>query len=81
MQQISDYLFMGSLILLIVTLLLKGVGSTGSSNALGNIDLQMQQNHKNDLDKQDSIFSRIFKSYLIWTSIAGVVLSIVISKM
>ncbi|MBP1965665.1 hypothetical protein [Paenibacillus aceris] len=80
MQQISDYLFMGSLILFIVTLLFKGLGSTGSSNPLGNIDLQMQQNHKNDLEKQDSIISRVFKSYLVWISITGIVISIVITK-
>ncbi|MDD9265574.1 hypothetical protein ACFPES_00870 [Paenibacillus sp. GCM10023248] len=63
MQQVSDYLFMGSMILLILTLLFKGLGSTGHSNPLGNIDLQMQQNHKNDLEKQDFIISRILKSY------------------
>lgn len=80
MQQVSDYLFMGSLILLIVTLLFKGLGSTGASNALGNIDLQMQQNHKNDLIKQDMIISRIFKSYFVWISIAGIIISIVLSK-
>lgn len=80
MQQISDYLFMGSLILLIVTFLFRGLGSTGASNSLGNIDLQMQQNHRNDLEKQDSIITRIFKSYFIWISIAGIVTSIVLSK-
>ncbi|CAN7717461.1 hypothetical protein LJR153_005961 [Paenibacillus sp. LjRoot153] len=80
MQQISDYLFMGSLILLVVTLLFKGLGSTGASNASGNIDLQMQQNHRSDLVKQDSIISRIYKSYFVWISIAGIVISIVISK-
>ncbi|OCT11336.1 hypothetical protein A8709_06595 [Paenibacillus pectinilyticus] len=80
MQQISDYLFMGSLIVLVVTLLFKGLGSMGASNATGNLDLQMQQNHKSDLVKQDSIISKIYKSYFVWISITGIVISIVISK-
>jgi hypothetical protein len=80
MQQISDYLFMGSLILLIVTLLLKGLGSTGASNNSGNIDLQMLQNHKKDMEKQDNIISQIFKSVFVWISIAGIIISIILSK-
>ncbi|MBD0384757.1 hypothetical protein [Paenibacillus sedimenti] len=80
-QQISDYLFMGSLILLILTLLLKGIGSTGASNAFGNIDLQMQQNHNNDLEKQDTIISKIFKSVFVWISITGIIISIILSKL
>jgi hypothetical protein len=80
MQQISDYLFMGSLILLIVTLLLKGLGSTGASNNSGNIDLQMLQDHKIDMEKQDNIISKIFKSVFVWISIAGIIISIILSK-
>jgi hypothetical protein len=80
MQQISDYLFMGSLILLIVTLLLKGLGSTGASNYSGNIDLQMLQDHNKDMKKQDNIISKIFKSVFVWISIAGIIISIILSK-
>jgi hypothetical protein len=81
MQQNSDYLFMGSLILLVVTLLLKGLGSSGASNAYGNIDIQMQQDHKKDLEKQDNIICRIFKSVFVWIPIAGIIISIILSKL
>ncbi|TXK74143.1 hypothetical protein [Paenibacillus sp. N3.4] len=80
MQQISDYLFMGSLFLLIITLLFKGVGSRGASNPSGNIDLQMQQNHRNDLKKQDTIIKSILKSYFVWISTVGILISIFLSK-
>jgi hypothetical protein len=80
MRQISDYLFMGSLILLIVTLLLKGLGSAGASNNSGNIDLQLLQDHKNDMEKQDNIINQIFKSVFVWISIVGIIISIVLSK-
>jgi hypothetical protein len=81
MQQISDYLFMGSIILLVVTLLFKGVGSKGSSNAMGNIDLAMHENHGNDLKSQDSIIRSIFKSVFVWISILGLLISILLSKL
>ncbi len=81
MQQLSDYLFMGSIILLILTLLFKGVGSKGSSNATGNIDLAIHENHGNDLKSQDSIFKSIFKSVFVWISILGILLSILLSKL
>lgn len=81
MQQISDYLFMASILLLILTLLFKGVGSKGSSNAMGNIDLAMQENHGNALKSQDSIIKNIFKSVFVWISILGILVSILLSKL
>jgi hypothetical protein len=84
-MQISDVLFMGSLILLIITCITKGVGKSGVINpgidATGaTTDLQMQHDHKKLIEKQDSVFGRLFRSYLFWISILGIIVSIVLSK-
>jgi hypothetical protein len=89
LRQISDYLFMGSLILLIITCLVYGLGRPrGMTNFVDSnmpsgatTDLQMEHNHKELMDRQDSIWVRILKSYLIWIAIIGIIVSIVLSKM
>jgi hypothetical protein len=87
LRQISDYLFMGSLILLIITLLLYGAGRRGMTYSVhtdmpsgATTDLQMEHNHKEVINRQDSMLRRILKSYLFWIAIIGIVVSIVLSK-
>lgn len=43
-------------------------------------DLQMEHNHKKIIDRQDTIFGRLLRSYLFWISVAGIIVSIVLSK-
>ncbi|MGO4499725.1 hypothetical protein AB4114_27930 [Paenibacillus sp. 2RAB27] len=87
MQQASDYLFMGSLIFLVISVLIFFVGSGGMSsynnvsNATGALtDLQMNHDHKKMLDTQNNRLVRLFKSYLFWIPVAGIIVSIVLSK-
>jgi hypothetical protein len=85
MRQLSDYLFMGSLILLIVTFVFKGFLSNGFSGVSRsveqiNIDLHMEEHNKN-IARQDSFIPKILKSIPFWISIAGILASILISKL
>jgi CBS domain containing-hemolysin-like protein len=85
MHALSDKLFMGSLILLMVSAVISGIGfqfanwrtqihedgdSTGSDNA---------SRKKIVIDKQDKSLRRFFRSILMWISITGIALSIVLS--
>ncbi|KQX51603.1 MULTISPECIES: hypothetical protein [unclassified Paenibacillus] len=86
--QISNYLFMGSLLLLIVTFIAKGASSQGFTSLTGlggtsgsATDLTMEHNQKKHFQFQDSLVGRIVKSYLFWISITGILISIVISKL
>jgi hypothetical protein len=88
LRQISDYLFMGSLILLVIAFILYGPGKRGTTAVQMNndgfngaiTDLQMAQNHKEITTRQDSMLGRILKSYLFWIGIIGIIVSIVLSK-
>jgi hypothetical protein len=88
LRQISDYLFMGSLILLIITCLVYGLGRPrGMTNFVNTdmpsgatTDLQMEHNHNEVMGRQDSVLVRILKSYIIWIAIIGIIVSIVLSK-
>jgi hypothetical protein len=93
MRQISDYLFMGSLILLIFTLFSKGFGNRGTiyygeteNGALAASKLQMQHKHdqREVFKQQDKVFSSgilksILKSIFFWISISGILISIIIT--
>ncbi len=86
--QISNYLFTGSLLLLIVTCIAKGALSqgftsvTGLGGASGSVtDLNMEHNQKKHFQFQDSLFGRIVKSYFFWISVFGIIISMVISKL
>ncbi|WP_261302503.1 hypothetical protein [Paenibacillus andongensis] len=86
--QISNYLFMGSLLLLIVTCIAKGALSQGftSVTGLGGIsgsatDLNMEHDQKKQFHFQDSLLGRIVKSYFFWISVLGIIISVIISKL
>lgn len=87
LRQISDYLFMGSLILLVLTFVIYGFGIRGMVNSnssripSGSItDIQLEHDHNKTVDFQNRVLVRILKSYLFWISVAGILTSIVISK-
>lgn len=87
MYTLSDYLFMFSLLLLILSLFLNGVGRRGSGrqpeieNPSGNItDLQIEHDHPSVLDHQSPLFGRLLHSYLFWISLFGILVSIGISQ-
>lgn len=87
--QISNYLFMGSLLLLIITFIAKGTLSQGFTGLITRLDgssgsatdLIMEDKRKSVFQFQDSIVGRIVKSYLFWISVSGIIISIVISKL
>lgn len=87
MRNISDYLFMGSLILLIITFLVKGVVSRGDmyhgnpDGANVATDLQMKHDHKKVIERQDGLIFRVIKSYIFWISILGMISSIILSHL
>ncbi|NEW07217.1 hypothetical protein GK047_14505 [Paenibacillus sp. SYP-B3998] len=88
LRLISDYLFMGSLLLLLITFVAKGAlsqGFTGVTSLDGTsgaaTDLNMEHNRKKIFQLQDSLIGRIIKSYLFWISIVGLLVSIVITKL
>lgn len=93
MRQTSDYLFMGSLILLIFTLFSKGFGNRGTiyygdtvnGSAAAN-ELQMQHKHDQGevFKNQDKVFvgnilKSILKSVFFWISICGIFTSSIIT--
>lgn len=75
--QISNVLFMGSLGLLVITLIFKGLfrrGFTGfrvDENAGSTTDLHLNHDHKEVIATQDSLLNNILKSSLVWISILG----------
>gem|GEM_PF-3580101 len=88
LRQISDYLFMGSLTLLIITCFLQGVGLRGFTNMSNTdtmpgaaTDLNMEHNHQDLMESQDTFLRRILRSYLFWLSIIGIGGSILLSKL
>ncbi|MBA2937242.1 hypothetical protein HZF08_02910 [Paenibacillus sp. CGMCC 1.16610] len=83
LKQISDYLFMGSLLILLISIFVVtgSRGMTNSSNATGaTTDLQMDHDHKKIMEKQDTMLSKLLKSYLFWIPIVGIIVSIILSK-
>lgn len=86
--QISNYLFMGSLLLLNFTCIANGAMSQGFTgvkdpgSASGAVtDLNMEHDHKQLFQFQDSLVGRILKSYFFWISVSGSIISVVISKL
>ena len=83
LRQSSDYLFMGSLLILLISIFVAtgSRGMTNSSNATGDTtDLQMDHDHKKIMEKQDTMLSKLLKSYLFWIPIVGIIVSIILSK-
>ncbi|QGQ96413.1 hypothetical protein EHS13_16745 [Paenibacillus psychroresistens] len=83
--QLSNYLFLGSVALLILTLIIKGIGRRGMTGynadpySGSTTDLQLEHNHREVIQGQDTLMKNIFKSYFIWISLIGIVTSIVIT--
>jgi hypothetical protein len=84
--QFSNYLFLASLALLMVTLVYEGLGRKGTvkfqnvDNPSGAYtDLQMKHAHTETMKSQNSFLSNILRSYLVWLSIVGIVVSIIIT--
>jgi hypothetical protein len=83
--QISNYIFLGSLALLVLTLLVKGLGRRGiqgyraDPNSGATTNLQLQHDHREVIQQQDSLLKSIFKSYFIWISIFGIITAVVIT--
>ncbi|MBD0379858.1 hypothetical protein [Paenibacillus sedimenti] len=85
LSQVSDYLFMGSLVLLIITFFLHGAGirgftDTGAGSGAAT-DLNMEHEHQKLMQRQDSLLSRMIRSYFFWIAIAGILVSVVLSKL
>ncbi|MFD0697906.1 hypothetical protein ACFQZT_27915 [Paenibacillus sp. GCM10027628] len=87
LRQISDYLFMGSLILLVISFFLNGAGLQGFTGTSGDpmsgtvTDLNMEHNQKKLMQRQDSLLGRIIRSYFFWIAILGILVSVVLSKL
>lgn len=87
LQQISDYLFLGSLIFMVITVMIFYSGSGGESNYINAVnatgaltDLQMNHDHKKMVNTQHNRLVRLLKSYLFWIPVAGMLASVVLSK-
>lgn len=87
MSQLSDYVFMGSLIILIVAVFVYG-GSSGIHPRSGAhtvtdsssiIDLQLDDKRRNNSNYTKSSI-RIIKAPLFWIGILGTIVSIILTK-
>ncbi|MCP3775922.1 hypothetical protein NLX71_21870 [Paenibacillus sp. MZ04-78.2] len=87
MHTVADYLFIASLLTLIVNFVFVGGGGRGftynggSAEAHYATDLQMQQDPGKVFKRQDSVVKRYFKSKLFWIAAAGIVISVIMSEM
>jgi hypothetical protein len=83
--QISNYLFLGSIALFIITLIVKGLGRRGMTGYSADpysgstTDLQLEHDHREVIRGQDTLLKNIFKSYFIWISLIGIATSILIT--
>ncbi|MCZ8521940.1 MULTISPECIES: hypothetical protein [Paenibacillus] len=85
---LSDYLFIGSLLLLVITVLLffvRGGGlssSTDIHNPSGSItDLSMHQDRKGHLQKQNRLLVKLLTSCSFWLPLAGILVSWILPKL
>ncbi|MFB6367256.1 hypothetical protein ACFCP7_25060 [Paenibacillus elgii] len=87
MHTVADYLFIASLLTLIVNFVFVGGGGRGitynggSAEAHYVTDLQMQQDPGKVFKRQDNVVKRYFKSKLFWIAAAGIVISVILSEM
>ncbi|MEW9698169.1 hypothetical protein [Paenibacillus sp. SI8] len=89
LQSISDKLFMGSLILLMISVVISGIGFqfvNWRSQVNDEIDGEEQGSNsrssarkKSIMDKQDKSLRRLYRSYLFWIAVAGILVSIGLS--
>lgn len=85
MQSISDKLFMGSLILLMISVVVSGIGfqfinwRTQISDETEGETGESGSRKKTVIDRQDKSLRRLARSYLFWISLGGMAISIVLS--
>ncbi len=85
MESISDKLFMGSLILMMVSVVISGVGFqfvNWKSQVTDELDAETKKSSnrkKSVMDRQDKSLGRVLRSYLFWIAIAGILISIGLS--
>jgi hypothetical protein len=84
LQSIADKLFMGSLILLMISAVISGIGfQFANFRTQADEDPGEQVRDKNRkqiaVDKQDRSLRRFFRSKLMWLSLVGMAVSILLS--
>ncbi|MCP1310164.1 hypothetical protein [Paenibacillus tyrfis] len=81
MQTVSDYLFIASLLTLILSFVFLGGGGRYNGVSAYTTDLHMQQDPGKVFERQDNVVKRYFKSKLFWIAAAGIVISVILSEM
>ncbi|MZQ84827.1 hypothetical protein GQF01_22205 [Paenibacillus sp. 5J-6] len=87
MQSISDKLFMGSLILLMIAVVVSGIGFqfvNWRSQVTDELDEETKTSSarkKAVMDRQDKSLKRVLRSYLFWIAIAGMLVSVLLSRL
>jgi hypothetical protein len=85
MQSLSDKLFMGSLILLMISIVVSGIGfqfvnwRTQVTDELDGETQESGSRKKAVMDRQDKSLGRVLRSKLFWIAIAGILISIGLS--
>lgn len=87
MQSISDKLFMGSLILLMISVVVSGIGFQ-FVNWRSQVTDELEEETKTSstrkkavMDRQDKSLKRVLRSYLFWIAIAGMLVSVLLSRL
>lgn len=84
---LSNNLFLLSLLLLLLSFFVNGVGRRGMTqhpvqNPTGSItDLQLEHDHSKVIETQNSLFGKLVRSYLFWISLCGILVSVILSKL
>ncbi|MBD0382603.1 hypothetical protein [Paenibacillus sedimenti] len=84
-QSISDKLFMGSLILLMISVIISGIGFqfiNWRTQVTDETDGETQgssSRKKAVIERQDKSLRRVYRSYLFWIAVSGILISIGLS--
>lgn len=87
MQSLSDKIFMGSLILLMISVVVSGIGfqfvnwRSQVTDELEGETNDSSARKKAVMDRQDKSLKRVLRSYLFWIAIAGILVSILLSRL
>ena len=85
LQSISDKLFMGSLILLMISVVISGIGFqfiNWRTQISDEADGETQGNSSRKravMERQDKSLQRVYRFYLFWIAVAGILVSIGLS--
>lgn len=82
MRELSDKLFMISMLLLIISFLAAGFGvpATMMRKKVDDSEgLNMHKRHAKKFNKQDKAMRGILRSKLFWIAVAGILLSVLVS--